>query len=512
MQFLDWQAIERALFEKEKSTIEQFAKEHPDIVCSFFACVAAPLLGEFAFRFDTPENAAYEAMKHELMILRRKQTTYEQLGSTDAWRHARSSVNLPLQTYPHTSDFFQYASYTKLDFNWREMAKSHAYPQREEGQDNYLEGQTRWMICRVMDRLVADRIFEHLAMTSPFRLGYEFHEEGLTVLRVLNWPAASGNTIYSISDSPLVKGGQNREWHAIGTEEYTHRDMQQDMPEGSASSFVVPPAVLSSPIRISAYPSSLEERPWSKDITLTLDAGETAAYVQIMWPQLQIDLDGLGRIKVYPTVLAVSLKEAAQPDIYTLTLYDQEQQEFGTISAGSSFEQSALLFSERICLLKIASGSGSPQQNKAVTIQMRLHSFQALLSLASRNLWWLDRGEERRKWQENNVEYRDLFLLLEDLGRHVERFIAEAGVIGYDEKRRKLAVILFALGRVAQAIGAYPQATQFYGKSAQKFRSSRDIAAAEKALSIVRDLYIRQGMKERAKHVASMLLDLRASQ
>src|SRR5579884_4289875 len=212
MQSLDWQTIEQAFYDRAKEVIEGFAGEHPGMLCSFFACFADPFSGTFAFCFDTPENAAYEAMKHELMILRRKQTTYERLGSTDAWRHARSSVNLPLQSYPHTSDFFQYSSYAKLEFHWREIADSRAYPQREEGQDNYLEGQTRWMICRVMDRLVADRVFEYLAMTSPFRLGYEFHEEGLTVLRLLNWPATGGSTIYSAFDSPLGEGGQNSEW------------------------------------------------------------------------------------------------------------------------------------------------------------------------------------------------------------------------------------------------------------------------------------------------------------
>lgn len=501
----NWEMVEETLFEKGKSIIEQFAQEHSNITCSFFACMADPFSGEFAFCFDTPENAAYEAMKRELSVLGQRQVARERLGRAEAWRYARAYTMSSLPDYAPDVALFQYPLYTRLAFNWREFSESEAYPEQQEGQDSYLEGHTRLIICEVMDRLIKERIFVHLHMTSPFRTGYQFHDEPLNVLRLLNWPAPEGQTIYSVLDFSLAQEKRNVSSAPLNTEQLFGQT--KNLRENFANLITFP----ISHAEITAFPSSLKEQPWAKDIEVFLSAS-AAAYVQIMWPQLQIDLDGLGRIKVYPTVLEIHPKEAVQPDIYTLTLYDQDQHEFGTISPGSSFEQSSLLFSERICLLNIASGSGSPQQNRAVTIQARLHSFQVLLSLSSRNLWWLEGGEERRQWRENTLEYRDPFILLDDLGTHLERFIAEAGVIGYEEKRRKLAVILFALGRVAQAIGAYPQATQFYGKSAQKFRSSRDIAAAEKALSIVRDLYIRQGMKERAKHVASMLLDLRASQ
>lgn len=509
---LSWQAIEQAFYDKAKEVIEEFAKEHPGMLCSFFACFADPFSGTFAFSFDTPENAAHEAMKHELMILRRKQTTYEQLGSTDAWRYARSSVNLPLESYPHTSDFFQYASYAKLEFNWFEIANSHAYPQREEGQDDYLEGQIRWMICHAMDRLVADHIFERLTMTSPFRLGYEFHEEGLTVLRLLNWPAAGGNTMYSVFDSPLVQGGQKREWHAIGTEEYAYRDVQKSVPDGLDSSFFVPPSGIFSLIRISAYPSSLEERPWSKDITITLDAGETAADAQIMWPHVQVDLDGLGRVEIYPTLVEISLKETTQSAISSsLALCNRNQYELGRLASGSSLELSASLFSEQTCILKLTRTTDLSQQSETFPVRVKLHTFRASCWLPSRDLWWLENEEGRRLWQGNQLEYTDPRFFWEDLNRHMERFIAEAGVIGYEERRVKLATILFALGRVAQAVEAYSQATQFYAKSEQKFRSLNDITATENALLMLQDVYLRQGKKEQAERAASKMRNLRSS-
>jgi len=101
--------------------------------------------------------------------------------------------------------------------------------------------------------------------------------------------------------------------------------------------------------------------------------------------------------------------------------------------------------------------------------------------------------------------------LLEDLGTHAERFIAEAGIVGYDERRKKLATLLFALGRIAQAIEAYPQAVQFYGKSRQKFQSLHDKAATETTLLLLRDIFLRQGKKEQAKHVLLELLNIRSS-
>lgn len=38
----DWQEVETILFEKSKETIEQFAKKHPEVQCSFFAYFAIP--------------------------------------------------------------------------------------------------------------------------------------------------------------------------------------------------------------------------------------------------------------------------------------------------------------------------------------------------------------------------------------------------------------------------------------------------------------------------------------
>ncbi|HEU5384088.1 MAG TPA: hypothetical protein VFV38_52505, partial [Ktedonobacteraceae bacterium] len=198
-------------------------------------------------------------------------------------------------------------------------------------------------------------------------------------------------------------------------------------------------------------------------------------------------------------------------------LCDRHQRELVTLSPGTSSEQSASLFSEKMCLLKIVKTVGSLAEKRLFTISMQLHTFRAILSHPSENLQWREENEGRRTGEGNTVEDQDPFLLLAELGTHVARLLEEAAAIEppeisrYRERRRELATILFALGRAAHAIEAYSQAVPFYGKSEQIFRSPSDKEMKEKILLILRDLFLRQGKKEQAKHVALRLLNLRAS-
>jgi len=201
----DWRLVEQTLFEKGKSTIEMFAQEHPDRTCSFFACSANPSSGDFTFCFDTPENASYEAMKQELFAIGQRQAARKRTDRADAWKYARTYTMSSRLDYAPSSALFQYASYTECTLDWRAFSDRGMYPMQKEGQDNYLEGHTRLAICGAIDRLIVDQVFKRLSMTSPFRLGYQFHDEHLIVLRFLNWPAPEGRTIYSVLNSPLAR-------------------------------------------------------------------------------------------------------------------------------------------------------------------------------------------------------------------------------------------------------------------------------------------------------------------
>ncbi|HEU5375723.1 MAG TPA: hypothetical protein VFV38_09810 [Ktedonobacteraceae bacterium] len=270
-------------------------------------------------------------------------------------------------------------------------------------------------------------------------------------------------------------------------------------------------------VEIDAFPSSLKARPWSRNVEIVLGAGEVASCVRVTWPHVQIDLGELGQIEMMPLFLTLSFPAIGQTPGCSFLLCDHNQREIARLSPGSSSEQSASRFSEKTCLLKIVKTVGSLAEKLSFTVSMQLHTFRAILSRASEKLRWREENEGRRTGEGSTVEYQDPSLLLAELGIHVARLLEETQAIEppemsrYRARRRELATILFALGRAAHAIEAYPQAVQFYGKSQQIFRSPGDKEMKEKILLILRDLFLRQGKKEQAKHVALQLLNLRAS-
>ena len=204
-----WREVETTLVEQGKIAIERFATEHPDLTCSFFDIAADPLSGEFFFCFDTPHNAIYQAMKQELFTLGQRQSQ-SYWKRSESWRYA-GAFSASLLEYAPSANLFHYFSYAQLSFDWLAFTDSEAYPEREEGQEDYLEGHMCIAIWRAIERLIADKAFLRLHMTAPFRIGYQFTEEELIVLRLLNWPVTEGQTVYSVLDSPLARKKRKRE-------------------------------------------------------------------------------------------------------------------------------------------------------------------------------------------------------------------------------------------------------------------------------------------------------------
>lgn len=185
----DWQEVEAILFEKSKEAIERFVKEHPDLLCSFFAYFANPLSGEFAVCIDTPKHALQQAMKEELRIREKRN---ELLHSHPDWRVAQSIIGHHLTDYTPIVDHFHFAFYTWINFNgWTEFFDSENYPEQALELDDYLAGNARIVLWKVIERLIQEQIIFYLNITPLFRLGYHFYEEELRVLRILNWPTLS---------------------------------------------------------------------------------------------------------------------------------------------------------------------------------------------------------------------------------------------------------------------------------------------------------------------------------
>lgn len=184
---MDWQHIEHHLFEESKRIISAFAREYPEIVCSFFAFDADPCYGYFHVCFDSYENSVQAAKQNEQEAIDRRKNM---LQGTTAWKHAKYFSSDPRVTdYSPDVGYFAHHMYQEVSFQEMEdLGRSDDYPQREEHEDDYLEGNTRIVLWKVIERLIADHAFDQLHLTSPFRVGYQLHDQELVVLRILNWP------------------------------------------------------------------------------------------------------------------------------------------------------------------------------------------------------------------------------------------------------------------------------------------------------------------------------------
>lgn len=187
---IDWQVLEERLFEQSCAVIKQFAEDHPDVICSFFAYDTDPGYGYFLLSFDTAENSLQQALKNEYWAIEERKKMLSQEWS---WNSARSLSRVPpITDYSPDVGYFAYYMYAEIRFpELVEFKESEAYPQRSnEVEDDYLEGHVRVVLWKIIERLIASAIFSQLRLSSLFRVGYQFHEEDLLVLRILNWPAA----------------------------------------------------------------------------------------------------------------------------------------------------------------------------------------------------------------------------------------------------------------------------------------------------------------------------------
>lgn len=187
----DWQEVEELLFEKGKEALLRFATEHSALKCSFFAYYTNPIAGEFKISFDTIQHALQQAREEELRTRQKRQKWWDsQYTPTTAWHYARSYLDLPrLTDYSPEVGYFHFASHTTLTFeNWTIFFDSDSYPERLPGIDDYLVGNTRVVLWKVIERLITEGTVFQMNLSPLFRLGYQFYDEELVVLRILNWP------------------------------------------------------------------------------------------------------------------------------------------------------------------------------------------------------------------------------------------------------------------------------------------------------------------------------------
>jgi hypothetical protein len=111
------------------------------------------------------------------------------LSSPHAWHGARHfSSQPPVLDYSYSSGYFAYHAFVDIQVDELEDIGFVAGYPHDVHSDDYAEGNTRIILWSVIERLIAGDAFHNLSLVSPFRLGYQMHDDALTVLRILNWP------------------------------------------------------------------------------------------------------------------------------------------------------------------------------------------------------------------------------------------------------------------------------------------------------------------------------------
>jgi hypothetical protein len=187
----DWTADEALLYERSRAAIDRFVTDNPSEFCSFFAFDSEPDYGYVLIAMDTARNALAKARDLDSSHV---QSRYIHLAGEDAWKSSDYFCGEVHESfaYANSTGWFAYPDLDDVQFShWQAFAESSSYPGADEQlQTDYLRGHVTLIFWRVIERLVADGAFTNLSLWSPFRLGFNYHDEKLITLRILNWPTS----------------------------------------------------------------------------------------------------------------------------------------------------------------------------------------------------------------------------------------------------------------------------------------------------------------------------------
>jgi hypothetical protein len=201
----DWGGDEELLYAVSREAVARFRAEHPREVCSFFAFDSEPSEGYVLIALDTGENEIAESSRDQAYEIANRA---KQFDRENAWEAARYYI-AERQSYAHCTSTggFAFPDYESVEFaQWKRFAASFTRglpPRGEPGfqeaesqaldlYSSYLQGHVMLIFWRVLERLIAEGDLHGLNLASPFRLGFNFHDQGLiTVVRIINWPAAA---------------------------------------------------------------------------------------------------------------------------------------------------------------------------------------------------------------------------------------------------------------------------------------------------------------------------------
>jgi hypothetical protein len=183
----DWQSVEDQLYIHSRAEIKTFADAHMSETVSFFAFNSVYYEGYFQLCFDTLSNSLEIARRTEGHAIDRRM---KMLSTDEAWRGAAYFITNPavVDYAQETGDFIYCLPSGLLVNQIHDMFLGGNYPGGEEGNDDYIAGNTLIVLWKTVERLIAANAFADFKLASPFRVGCQLSGNPLVVLRILNWP------------------------------------------------------------------------------------------------------------------------------------------------------------------------------------------------------------------------------------------------------------------------------------------------------------------------------------
>lgn len=137
--------------------------------------------------FDTTSNSLKSAKARETYAVEGR---LKKLADEDSWKNAEYFLNTPmLVPFGDNTGDFEFQSFREINVpEWQEYADSPDYPQQQENEDDYLEGNFRILVWRVVEKLVSSGAFDCLKKSKPFLISYGLHDQEQRIIRILNWP------------------------------------------------------------------------------------------------------------------------------------------------------------------------------------------------------------------------------------------------------------------------------------------------------------------------------------
>ena len=180
---LDWPGAEELLFERSQAILRRFGLEHPEEPVSLFFYTVDSEVAGVALNFDTPANSLHGAQAHQ-----RREIEYRNqlFASERGWQQSHYFVAHPTR---QIDDFNRHGSCKYELFEFVELAAwEDCFNGNEETSEKELEDRIVTALWRVTDRLVKAKAFDVLKRAAPFRIAFAFHDDGIVVLRILDWP------------------------------------------------------------------------------------------------------------------------------------------------------------------------------------------------------------------------------------------------------------------------------------------------------------------------------------